>query len=62
MCIILNLSVISTFMENFKTNSKFQIILDPFEQNMIYHSERTLGKTEIISFWDFELQYLEDRQ
>ncbi|KAL4490024.1 hypothetical protein ABPG73_021068 [Tetrahymena malaccensis] len=60
-CLNQDLTLIPTYFNNFGSNSKLQILLNPQYQTVIYDSAYNLSRTEIVTIQQIETNYLEDQ-
>ncbi|KAL4479961.1 hypothetical protein ABPG74_020477 [Tetrahymena malaccensis] len=61
LCITLSLSVIPTYFNNFSTNSKYQMLLDPLQLTVVYSSLSSVQQSQSITVQQIETKYLQDQ-
>ncbi|EAS03609.2 SF-assemblin/beta giardin family protein (macronuclear) [Tetrahymena thermophila SB210] len=61
LCITLSLSVIPAYFNNFSSNSKYQMLLDPLQLTVVYSSLSSVQQSQSITVQQIETQYLQDQ-
>ncbi|EAS03617.2 hypothetical protein TTHERM_00248320 (macronuclear) [Tetrahymena thermophila SB210] len=62
LCLNIDLTHISSFMNNFGSNSKFQLFLDPVKLNVIYDSDQSILKGQVINVFDHQIKWMQSKQ
>ncbi|KAL4479962.1 hypothetical protein ABPG74_020478 [Tetrahymena malaccensis] len=60
-CTTLDLSQIPQYFQNFGSNSKFQLLLDPSTQTIVYDSQQSQQYDQILTIQQVETDYLSDQ-
>ncbi|KAL4479967.1 hypothetical protein ABPG74_020483 [Tetrahymena malaccensis] len=62
LCLNIDLTYISSYMNNFGSNSKFQLFLDPVKLNVIYDSDNPILKGEVVNIFDHQIKWMQSKQ